>query len=121
MKHFIFILFICLSTLANAQKFAYVDSEYILERIPEYETAQKELDKLAEITWWDTAWYQAYPQKYRDKIARLQANQKEKEDRNNFFPILPSGDTPPSLLLFVFGIGLLSISMLTFYRIQKIN
>ena len=50
MKHFIFILFICLSTLANAQKFAYVDSEYILERIPEYETAQKELDKLA-VNW----------------------------------------------------------------------
>ena len=79
----------------------------------------EELDKLAEITWWNTEWYQAYPQKYKDKIARLKANQRIEEDRNNFFPILPSGDTPPSILLFVFGIGLLSISMLTFYRIQK--
>jgi len=81
----------------------------------------EELDKLAEITWWNTEWYQAYPQKYKDKIDRLKANQRIEEDRNNFFPILPSGDTPPSILLFVFGIGLLSISMLTFYRIQKIN
>jgi len=33
-----------------AQSFAYVDTEYILENIPEYKDAQKELDKLS-IEW----------------------------------------------------------------------
>ena len=34
----------------NAQKYAYVNSEYILENIPEYKTAQQSLDNLS-ITW----------------------------------------------------------------------
>ncbi|MBL4862932.1 MAG: OmpH family outer membrane protein [Crocinitomicaceae bacterium] len=32
----------------NSQKYAYIDSDYILENIPEYEEAKKKLDKLAE-------------------------------------------------------------------------
>lgn len=32
---------------ASAQKFAYVDTEYILGQIPEYKTAQAELDKIS--------------------------------------------------------------------------
>lgn len=36
------------TTAANAQRFAYVDSEYILEQMPEYSAAQTELDVLAE-------------------------------------------------------------------------
>ncbi|HNV81172.1 MAG: OmpH family outer membrane protein [Tenuifilaceae bacterium] len=32
---------------ANAQKFAYVDTEYILSRIPTYKAAQDQLDKIA--------------------------------------------------------------------------
>ena len=35
---------------ANAQKYAYVNSEYILENIPEYKTAQQSLDNLS-LTW----------------------------------------------------------------------
>ncbi len=35
---------------ATAQKFAYVDTEYILSNIPEYKEAQEELDKLS-IEW----------------------------------------------------------------------
>lgn len=35
---------------ASAQKFAYVDTEYILGQIPEYKSAQSELDK-ASIQW----------------------------------------------------------------------
>ena len=31
-----------------AQRFAYVDTEYILSRIPEYQTAQEQLNKLSE-------------------------------------------------------------------------
>ena len=44
-----FIVIAAFST-ANAQKFAYVDTEYILENIPEYKEAQGELDKLS-IEW----------------------------------------------------------------------
>ena len=35
---------------ANAQKYAYVDTQYILENIPEYKTAQQSLDNLS-LTW----------------------------------------------------------------------
>ncbi|MEO8795530.1 MAG: OmpH family outer membrane protein [Daejeonella sp.] len=42
---FLFLLF--LSVSAFAQRFAYVDSEYILKHIPEYNSAQKQLDALS--------------------------------------------------------------------------
>jgi outer membrane protein len=32
----------------NAQRFSYVDTEYILEKMPEYKSAQKQLDDLAD-------------------------------------------------------------------------
>lgn len=48
MKKILLILCLCLGTLAvQAQKFAYVDSDYILERVPEYQSAQEQLDKLS--------------------------------------------------------------------------
>ena len=48
MKKLILISLICLTSLGvNAQKFAYVDSDYILERMPEYGSAQDQLDKLS--------------------------------------------------------------------------
>jgi len=49
MKRLLFILaFVCLSgASAFAQRFAYVDSEYVLEHIPEYVSAQKQLDALS--------------------------------------------------------------------------
>jgi outer membrane protein len=36
------------ATLTQAQKYAYVDSDYILANIPEYKEAQKQIDELAE-------------------------------------------------------------------------
>lgn len=36
-----------LSTSMVGQRFAYVDTEYILEKIPEYQQAQKDLDAIA--------------------------------------------------------------------------
>lgn len=36
------------SSNANAQRFAYVDTEYILDLMPEYRSAQKQLDQIAE-------------------------------------------------------------------------
>lgn len=47
MKHYILILLLSLSSFAFAQKFAYVDSDYILERIPEYASAQDQIEKLS--------------------------------------------------------------------------
>jgi outer membrane protein len=45
------VLFIAITTTSvSAQKFAYVDSQYILDNIPEYKEAQEELDKLS-IEW----------------------------------------------------------------------
>jgi outer membrane protein len=38
------------STHSTAQKFAYVNTEYILENIPDYKTAQQNIDNLS-ITW----------------------------------------------------------------------
>lgn len=42
--------FLAATTTSFAQKFAYVDTEYILSNIPEYKEAQEELDKLS-IEW----------------------------------------------------------------------
>ena len=49
MKKIIVIIGIVISTsvVAFAQKFAYVDTEYILGQIPEYKAAQSELDKIS--------------------------------------------------------------------------
>ena len=44
------VLILIVSSLAGfSQNFGYVDSEYILENIPEYKDAQDELDKLSKI------------------------------------------------------------------------
>lgn len=37
-----------LSFAGYAQRFVYVDTDYILEQIPEYKTAQEQLDKIAD-------------------------------------------------------------------------
>jgi outer membrane protein len=42
-----FALLLGSATLSIAQKFAYVDTEYILAKIPQYKEAQTELDKLS--------------------------------------------------------------------------
>lgn len=68
MKKAILTLAIGLFTLtAFSQKYAYVDSKYILENIPEYKTAQKELDDLSE-KWQKEveAKYQIIDKKYKD-------------------------------------------------------
>lgn len=43
-------LFLGITFATSAQKFAYVDTDYILSNIPEYKQAQKELDDLS-VTW----------------------------------------------------------------------
>lgn len=47
-KNFLTFLFIlAIFGTASAQKFGYIDSEYILKKMPEYQEAQKELDRLS--------------------------------------------------------------------------
>ncbi|MEM9329346.1 MAG: OmpH family outer membrane protein [Bacteroidota bacterium] len=50
MKRIIFfsLLSFCIIPLTFAQKFGYVDTNYILGRLPEYKQAQAEIDKLAQ-------------------------------------------------------------------------
>ena len=51
MKKLLLITFLgFFSIAAFSQKFAYVDSDYILERVPEYQSAQEQLDKLT-LSW----------------------------------------------------------------------
>jgi outer membrane protein len=52
MKKFsiLLILFTVLSSFGFAQKYAYVDTEYILSKIPSYQNAQTKLDEIAK-TW----------------------------------------------------------------------
>ncbi len=44
---FSLIFVLMLSGFANAQKFAFVDTKYILDNIPEYKAAQEQLDELS--------------------------------------------------------------------------
>jgi outer membrane protein len=49
MKRLIIAISIMLATVTGyAQKFAYIDTEYILNNIPEYKSAQDQLDRLSE-------------------------------------------------------------------------
>lgn len=49
MKKLLFFIFFATSIYSlQAQKFAYIDTEYILKNIPDYKEAQKELDALSE-------------------------------------------------------------------------
>ncbi len=68
-----------------AQRFAYVNSEYILEQIPEYVSAQKQLDALS-IQWQDEVdarfadielLYQAYQ---RDQVVLNETLRRQRED-----------------------------------------
>jgi outer membrane protein len=43
----VLLLISMLTFVANAQKFGYVDSEFVLKKMPEYKEAQKEIDKLS--------------------------------------------------------------------------
>lgn len=48
MKKLLTVLFIVFGTVfANAQKYAYIDSDYIMDKIPEYAEAKEKLDKLS--------------------------------------------------------------------------
>lgn len=75
MKKFLFfvILCACLSvSSAWAQKFGYIDSEFVLNKMPEYKQAQSEIDKFAD------KWSKDIQEKYAE-IDRLQRTYQAEE------------------------------------------
>ena len=50
MKYLFFVacLFLTVSFETYAQKYAYIDSDFILSKLPDYKTAKDRLDKLAD-------------------------------------------------------------------------
>ncbi|MGC6470575.1 MAG: OmpH family outer membrane protein [Flavobacteriales bacterium] len=80
----IFALLLSTASVTFAQKFAYVDSDYILERIPEYNSAQDQLEKLS-LNWQEEieAIYQQIDQLYKkyqaDKILLTQEMKNKRE------------------------------------------
>lgn len=86
-KYLIVLTLLLVGTVSSAlaQRFAYVDSEYILEQIPEYVSAQKQLDALS-VQWQDEVdnrfaaierLYQAYQQ---DQVVLNEQMRRERED-----------------------------------------
>ena len=72
MKKFLLLLVISFLTLSiQAQKFAYVDTEYILNKIPDFKQAQDKLDALS------TDWQKEIENKYADVEKMYRAYQQE--------------------------------------------
>ena len=67
MKFLVTGFFLLVALLSQAQKFAYVDSKYILSHIPEYQQAQAEINKLS------TQWQKDIENKY-ETIAKLETS-----------------------------------------------
>lgn len=67
-----FCIFLFMGLGLQAQKYAYIDSKYILSKIPEYKEAQDELDKLSE------KWQKEIDDKIADNEKNIRAFEEEK-------------------------------------------
>lgn len=72
MKQLIFFLLLFVGLQGAAQKFAYIDSRVILEQVPAYKEAQKELDDLSQ------KWQQEIEQKHTEVNEMRNVYQEEK-------------------------------------------
>ena len=73
MKKYFLLFLICISSSAiQAQKFAYVDTDYILTKIPEFQQAQDKLDILS------ADWQKEIQNKYKDVEKMYRSYQQEK-------------------------------------------
>lgn len=75
MKKRIFLLilpFLCFCLSINAQKFGYIDSEYLTSKLPEYQSAQVEIEKLT------TKWIKEVASK-NDELAKLEKAYRSEE------------------------------------------
>ncbi|WP_367379238.1 OmpH family outer membrane protein [Persicobacter sp. CCB-QB2] len=68
---FCFLACLCLGQYSWAQKFGYVDTEFILTKIPEYQEAQSEINKLSE------TWQKEIAESYKDIQAKYDELQAE--------------------------------------------
>lgn len=71
-KSIILFALIVIANVALAQRLIYVDSEYILKHIPEYASAQKQLNELS------VQWQKDIDQKFKDVEAMQKAYQADK-------------------------------------------
>ena len=81
MKKILFVAcFLCLAVFsANAQRYAILDTKFILDRLPEYKDAQKQLDQLSEVS----LWVDQYRQHWESKLNGLETYLKKiKKERN---------------------------------------
>ncbi|MCK8492229.1 MULTISPECIES: OmpH family outer membrane protein [Spirosoma] len=69
---FVLLCAVCLALPARAQKFGYVDSEFILGKMPEYQKALSEIDKFAD------KWSKDIQEKYAE-IEKLQRSYQAEE------------------------------------------
>ena len=75
MKKKIFLLilpFFCVALNLKAQKFGYIDTEYITSKMPEYQTAQAEIEKLT------TKWIKEVSDK-NDEVVKLEKSYRAEE------------------------------------------
>ncbi|MBI1183079.1 OmpH family outer membrane protein [bacterium] len=82
-KSILFVIFSMTMMQAQAQKFAYVDTEYILEQMPEYRAAQEKLNDMAKE--WETqiaSYKKEIDKMYRDyRAERLMISDEQKKAR----------------------------------------
>ena len=72
-KYLIVIISLALvSTTVEAQKYAFVDTDYILENLPEYKEAQRKLDELSE------RWYKEVEERQKNLQKKKDAYEAEK-------------------------------------------
>ena len=73
MRSFALFFLVCImGSSASAQKFGYIDSEYILTKMPEYQKAGEAMNKLTE------QWTQEISAKY-EEVARLKVKYQQEE------------------------------------------
>ncbi len=80
------IVILCISFSSFAQKFAFVDTDYVLENIPAYESAQDQLDQLSidwqkEIEQKYTEINQLYKEYQTEKVLMSEEMKVKKEDQ----------------------------------------
>lgn len=83
-KVLVFVIALMLSSAVSAQKYAYIDSEYILKNVPEYQDAQSQMDELSE-KWQkeiETKFVEieALYKKYQADVVLLPADMKKKRE-----------------------------------------
>lgn len=86
----VLLVFFGTSFASHSQKWGYIDSDYILSKVPEYEDAKKKLDKFAEKWQKEIEDRYAALQKKKDEYARVEAilPDEEREKRKEEIDVL---------------------------------